>query len=274
MKRPTGMDAQLPPARGLDPVRAAEREVRDATRRLRRRERRERRRFAVRTRRRRQFWLVIAGAVAALAIFVAVGVFTPAMAVREIQLVGAERVDVAAVEEALLRLEGTPLALVDDGEVRAALEPFALIQRYAVERIPPDTLLVRLQERIPVVSIESGEEFLQYDAAGVLVGSADSPPVGAPVAGGAAADIESAAFSAAALVLRDMPAALREQVVAVSASSGQSVTLDLASGVQVVWGGPEETARKAVVLTTMLTALEGTPMQVIDVSSSEAPVFH
>lgn len=259
--------------RSADPVREAEQRMRAAQRQLKRRERRERRRFSFASRRRRRWWLVVGGAVLALAVFVLVGVFTPVMSVRNIEVSGASAVNPADLQQALERFSGTPLALVDDGEVRGALEPFALVERYAVERIPPDTLLVRIEERVPVISIGDDGAYQLYDAAGVLVGSAEAPPAGVPVADGRAKDLGSEAFASSARVLRDMPAELRAQVVAVSASSGQDVLLALTNGAEVMWGGPEDTARKAVVLTTMFSSLVDRPVSYLDVSSSEAPVF-
>ncbi len=265
--------ARLRAARDADPVRAAERRVRDAGRQRKARQRSERRRFVAHSRARRRNWLIAAGAVVALALFVVAGVFTPLMAVREVRVVGAVSVNAAEVEAALARFDGVPLALVGDGEVHRALEPFPLIQRYAIERVPPHTLTVRIEERVPVISLERDGAYHLYDAAGVLLGTAEAPPPGVPSGGGALTDLSSEAFRAASRVLRDMPAELRMQVATVSASSGQNVTLVLTSGVEVVWGDSEQTRRKAVVLSAILASLGDRPVQHVDVSSSEAPVF-
>ena len=271
--REGGVLARLRADRDEDPVRQAERRVRDAGRQRRSQERRERRRFSAEARKRRRYWLIALGTIVALVVFVAVGVFTPLMAVRNVQVVGASSVNVADVEQALARFDGVPLALVRDDDVHTALSPFPLIQRYAIELIPPDTLKVRIEERIPVLSIEADGMFNLYDAAGVLLGSAEAPAVGVPVASGGITDLTSEAFSAASRVLRDMPAELRAQVVSVVASSGQDVTLVLTSGVEVLWGDADETRRKALVLTSMLSSLADRPITHIDVSSSSAPVF-
>lgn len=265
--------AKLRARRDDDPVRAAERRVREAGKLRRARIRSERRRFAADARRRRRNALIALAAVAALALFVIVGAFTPLMAVREVQVVGAGTVNRGDVERALARFDGRPLALVDDADVHRALEPFPLIQRYAVERVPPHTLVVRIEERVPVVSVPSGDGYAFYDAAGVLLGRSDAPPVGVPAASGSVVDLSSAAFQSAARTLRDMPAELREQIVAVAASSAQDVTFTLASGVQVLWGDAERTRFKAVVLQTMLASLGERPVELIDVSSPDAPVF-
>ena len=254
-----------------DPVRVAARRVQQAARSRRSRERLEQRRFTAHLRRRRRVWLISAGAVVALGLFVLAGVFTPLMAVREVQVVGASRLDPQEVASALSRFDGVPLALVADSEVHRALEPFPLIQRYAIERIPPHTLRVRLEERDPVIALEREGGFGLVDAAGVLVAETPERPEGVPLGAGTVVDTASPAFRAAAEIVRDLPADLRAQVGVATATTGQDVELSLASGTRVVWGDEEETQRKAVVLRAMMQALG--PVAMIDLSSPESPVF-
>lgn len=260
-------------AKRADPVRAAELRLRAAERLRRVREKREQRRFSAPARRRRRNWLIAAGAVVLLVVFVAAGVLTPLMAVQTIQVEGADTLEATEIEAALENLEGVPLALVEDGEVHRALEPFPLVQRYAIERVPPHTLVVRIEERVPVIALEEDEEFELFDPAGVLVGMGEERPVGVPEAADSVKNVSSEAFRSAADVLRDMPVELREQVVAVTATGGQDVGFTLESGVEVLWGEARQTQRKAMVLETMITALEGESVELIDVSSTEAPVF-
>lgn len=253
-------------------VRRARQRLKHAERSRRTRERREQRRFTAHLRRRRRYWLSAGAAVLGLAIFVAVGVFTPLMAVREVQIVGATQVDVDQLQSAMSRFEGVPLALVSDQEVHDALQPFALIERYAIDRIPPQTLVLRIEERQAVVAIDDGAGALQlYDAAGVGIGSAAERPEGVPVATGAAADTTSPAFAAAAQVIRDLPEDLTPMLAGVEAETPQNVAFTLTSGTRVVWGGAEETQHKAVVLRAMIGALG--PVGLIDVSAPDSPVF-
>lgn len=254
-------------------LRVAEQQLKEAIKGRKRRDRREQRRFTWHVRRRRRPWLVAGVAVLAVALFVVVGVFTPLMSVRVVQVEGASRVDVAAVEAALAPLAGTPLALVDQAQVHRALVPFPLIQRYTVETIPPHTLVVRLEERVPVLALPSDAGFDLVDPAGVTVEQSEARPEGVPLAEGVAATRSSAAFSEVARVLRDVPPELRAQFATATASTGQDVSFVLQSGVQVVWGEADETPRKAVVLAAILGALGERPVSLIDVSSSEAPIF-
>lgn len=256
-----------------NPLRDAKKRLRIAQRTQRRGEQRDQRRFTAHVRRKRLNVLIVLGAIVLLAVTVAIGTLTPIMAVRDIQVVGANRVAVADIERALGQLEGTPLALVSEGEVHGALQAFPLVQRFALERIPPHTLVVRIEERDPVIAVASGKSLELLDPAGVLVGRADERPAGVALAGDELRDPTSAAFRAAAKVVRDSPAELREQIVGVTASSAHDVQLTLASGSQVLWGDADRTQFKARVLSSMLVALDGRSPSLIDVSAPDAPVF-
>jgi cell division septal protein FtsQ len=238
---------------------------------VRKRERREQRRFTAHLRHRRRYWFAAAGAVLALMLFVAVGVLSPLTAVREVRIAGASQVNVEDLQTALARFEGVPLALVSEQDVHRALEPFPLIQRYAIERIPPHTLVVRIEERDAVMALEGDGALQLLDPAGVLIGTAEERPVGVPLAREQAADPASPAFSAAGRVIRDLPPDIREQLAEVSATSAQDVSFILTSGTQVVWGEAAETQRKAIVLRSVLSAVGAVAK--IDVSSPNAPVF-
>lgn len=257
----------------VDPVRAAEKRLREAERQSKRRTRRETRRFTAASRRTRRRLFVALGAVGALALFVIAGAFTSIMSVREIRVEGAQTVNAEELSTALAEFQGVPLALVDENAVLRALAGFPLIQRFAVERVPPETLVVRIEERLPSIAIEGDGVFRTYDAAGVLVSEAAERAEGVPLGVAGAANPTSKGFRAAAEVVRDMPGALRAQLSSVSAQSGQDVTFVLTSGVEVFWGSPEETRRKSLVLETMLAALEGREVSHIDVSSTDAPIF-
>lgn len=264
--------ASVAPGPGISgDVRSAHRELRRAERAVRRRRRDERRRFTAHLRRRRRLWLIVGAAVAGLAVFVSVGVFTPIMAVREVRIEGAVQVDAAAVQSALAPFDGVPLALLDEGAVHRALEPFPLIERYAIERIPPQTLVLRIEERQPAIALEVAEGFALYDPAGIRIGTVAERPATVPLGSGAAANPTTAAFRAAARVVRDLPEEMRASIAKVSSTGELDITFTLIGGTQVVWGDASRTQQKAAVVQAMIASL-GLP-SVIDVSSPEAPVF-
>lgn len=267
----SGATGMSPVRSSDDPVAAAKYALKRAERDRKNRERRDQRRFTAPSRLRKRQWLVSIGAVLALAATVVLGVFTPIMAVREIEVLGAQQVNVSDVQEALGRFEGIPLALVGEQELHRALEPFPLIQRYSIERIPPHTLLVHIEERRPVIAIAGDAGYRMLDAAGVLTGEASEVPSGIVRASGGVVDAASPAFAAAAKVVRDLPDDIRVQVAEISASGEQDISFILHSGVTAVWGDVVDTQRKAVVLRAMLAAVGGATY--IDVSAPEAPVF-
>lgn len=263
--------ATEPPPRSERGVRRAKFELRRAERERRDRERREKRRFTEHARVRRRRWGIALAAVLGLALFVAAGVFTPIMAVREIQVQGVQAANAEELQGALARFEGVPLALVGDREVHRALEPFPLIQRYAVERIPPHTLVVRIEERTPVIALERDDGFELFDPAGVLLAKATELPSGVPLGSPELSDTSSPAFVAASTVIRDLPEDVRQQLASVRASNAQDVSFVLIGGTEVIWGEAKQTQRKAAVLRSLLASI-GSPSRV-DVSAPEAPVF-
>lgn len=253
-----------------EPVRV--REVWAAARARRRALRAEVRRFTGRQRRRRIVWLASIGAFLVM-VAATVGVaYSPLFAVERVTIVGTTSLDTAAVEQALQDQIGTPLALVDESEVKAALVGFPLVETYSLEARPPHELVVRIVERTPVGYIEGRAGFSLVDAAGVVLSTSPAAGSDAPlltIEGGA----QSAAFTAAGQVMRSLPDGIRMQVTAVSASSPDDVRLTLGgANATVVWGSAEDSAMKAVVLEKAMINRPPASVSEYDVSSPAAVV--
>ncbi|MFE7844653.1 FtsQ-type POTRA domain-containing protein [Microbacterium sp. NPDC057407] len=244
-----------------------------AARRARRKAlRAEVRRFTARQRRRRAVLLGAAGAVLLLALGTLGAAYSPLFAVETITVVGAQQLDDEQVASALSDQLGTPMPLVDESAVKAALVGFPLVESYTLEARPPHELVVRLVERTPIGVIDTRAGFTVVDAAGVALATAAAAPSGLPlldIRGG----VESDAFIAAGQVMHSLPDDIRTQVTAVSATTADDVTLTLgATGSRVVWGSAEQSAQKAM---TLEMAMVGNPPQsvsVYDVSSPSAVV--
>ncbi len=227
------------------------------------------RRFTQRSRRRRIIWwsslaavvVVIGGSIAAA--------YSPLFAVEKITVVGATSLDPSAVEAALSDQLGTPLALVDSSEVKAALLAFPLIETYALEARPPHDLTVRIVERTPVGVIRSNAGFTLVDAAGVALSTTPDQPAGQPLIE-IDSGVDSAAFRSAGLVVRSLPADVRSQLAGVAATTQDDVTLTLSSGLTVVWGSAEDSGLKALTLSAAMGAHPGA--RSIDVTSPEVAV--
>ncbi|MFC5434391.1 FtsQ-type POTRA domain-containing protein [Microbacterium suwonense] len=227
------------------------------------------RRFTQRSRRRRIIWWSSIGAIVALVLGSVIAAYSPLFAVEKVTVVGAERVDAAAVQQALSGQLGSPLALIDAGAVKSALTEFPMIETYAIEARPPHELLVRIVERTPVGVIRSAAGYTLVDAAGVVLATTPQKPEGQPalsISGGT----DSAAFHSVGLVIRSLPADLRAQVVQVKASSADDVTLVLQDGKNVVWGSEEDSVTKAIVLVALIK--NAPESHTFDVSAPTAPV--
>lgn len=227
------------------------------------------RRFTQRSRRRRIVWLSAIGAVVVLIGGSVAAAYSPLFAVEKITVVGASALDPAAIETALADQLGTPLALVDASEVKAALLAFPLIETYSLEARPPHDLTVRIAERTPVGVIRSDAGYTVVDAAGVALTTTAEAPAGQPVIevdGG----VDSSAFRSAGLVVRSLPADVRSTLTGVSATTADDVTLTLNGGLKVVWGSAEDSALKALALSATLAKNPNAAS--IDVSSPDVAV--
>ena len=188
--------------------RAAKKALAAAARERRKYERQEVRRFTKRSRRRRIAWSIGLGAIAALVVVVAVGAYSPLMALREVRVEGAQRVPAADIQAAFGPTLGTPLPLIASSDVHEVLSAFPLIETYSTETIPPGTLVVRIVERTPVGVIETGEGLALVDAAGVVIERPAERPEGQPLIT-ADGGIAGEGFRAAAAVIRSLPADVR-----------------------------------------------------------------
>lgn len=225
------------------------------------------RRFTAHRRRRRAMWLV-AGASVVLLVLLAIGAaYSPLFGVERITVVGASQLDAAAVEDALDAQLGTPLALVDESAIKAALVEFPLVETYSLEARPPHELVVRIVERTPIGVVSSSAGYTLVDAAGVALATTSAAPANQPiltVRGG----VGSPGFAAIGRVMRALPESIRLQVTAAAASTSDDVTLTLGgSNAQIVWGSAEDSAMKAETLEKMMISHPPATVTAYDVSS-------
>lgn len=227
------------------------------------------RRFTQRSRRRRLIWLGTLAAVLILIGGTAAAAYSPLFAVRKITVVGASALDPMAIEAALADQLGTPLALVDENDVKSALIAFPLIETYALEARPPNDLTLRIVERTPIGVVASDAGYTLVDAAGVALSTTPDAPAGQPVLN-VVGGTESDAFESVGLVIRSLPADVRATVTEVSASTLDDVSLKLSTGLSVVWGSADDSVMKAETLSRVLIARPDA--RTVDVSSYLVPV--
>jgi cell division protein FtsQ len=236
-------------------------------------EREEVRRFTAHLRRRRTAWLSAGGAFLSVMLFVAVGAFTPVMALEEISVVGASRVPVAEIQSALREEIGKPLPLVNFGAIKDAVAAQPLIRSYSTESLPPHTLLIRIIERMPVGYLPSEDGFSLVDPAGVVIEKSVERTQGYPLFEVAGNTAESVGFRAGVRVLNALPASLSGFVDRVIATTTDDVVIVLAdSGARVFWGGSDNAALKSRVLAALLTSAPVGTVSEYDVSSPKTAV--
>lgn len=256
------------------PDAAAKADLRRQTRDRRRFEKAEVRRFTRRARNRRVMIAVVAGTLVTLIGLVIAAVYSPILALRQVSVDGTSRISADEVVTALSGQLGTPLALIDFGEITTQLSAFPLIRSYVTETVPPDKLIVHIVERQPVGSIKVGETFRLVDPAGVTVAESPQRAPGVPVIDIAGADISTPAFASVVEVLLALPPELLVQVDTVSARTQDDVSLVLAGvGQRVTWGSASDSAAKAALLSALIAVTDPSAVGEFDVSAPSNGVF-
>lgn len=265
--------ADAPRPSQVTPARESRAMVRRAARQRKAAERSEMRRFTRRTRSRRVVLIAAIATVALLAGSVTAAVFSPLLSLQRIEVSGTQRLDAAAIEEALSGQMGTPLALVSIDEISDRLGEFPLIRSFTTVSVPPDTLQVRIVEREAIAAVVQNGEFSIVDPAGIVIETSVERPVGFPLIEAAEASADDRGFNAAVEVLLALPADVLARVDSISATTTDDVVFTLAGGVQAVrWGSADRSEYKSRVLTGILATQDASLPLEFDVSAPDAVV--
>ncbi|MCR6031972.1 FtsQ-type POTRA domain-containing protein [Nocardioides sp. zg-579] len=232
---------------------------------------RTRRRFARRQRAgRRRRWLT--ALVVAVALALVVGVtwlvfFSERLAVQGVEVRGTESLSAGEVRSAADVPTGEPLATLDLAAIEARIETLAAVREVDVSRQWPDSVLVVVEERVPVAVVSIGGEFRGLDAEGVVFDRFRRAPAGLPRVE-VTADVADDALVEAAAVVAALPADLAARVDHVEVRTVDQVTLELHDGRTVRWGSAEDSEQKAEVLAGLLEAQQA---PIYDVSAPGQP---
>jgi cell division protein FtsQ len=172
--------------------------------------------------------------------------------------------------------EDTNVLWMSTGEVEQRLERDPWIQSAEVSRTLPSTVTISVRERWPV-AILPGPRRLMVAGDGTVLGEAGpwvrlpliDPPgrhrMGAPVE---PSDVRLS-------VARALSPDLREMVATVSVGAGSSISLELQSGVRVLFGESSGARAKLEALTSVLAwaARHGVSPQYVDVRIPAAPAL-
>ena len=235
------------------------------------------RRRPVRPRSRSRRPIQLAAAVLALGAVVWVLLASPVLSVSTVQVDGVTTLPADQVRETAGIEPGTPLLRVDLDAARARVARLPQVASVEVTRGWPRTVVVTVVERVPIAIVGSPGQRSLVDAEGVLFDTVtgESPDGVVPLDVTAPGPGDPATMAALAAI-EALPGDIRRQVGSAGATTAEDVSLTLADGTLVRWGGPEESDRKAAALGALLEELAGgdlDPAATIDVSTPEAVVL-
>jgi cell division protein FtsQ len=191
---------------------------------------------------------------------------SPLLSLRTVEVTGIEVITRPEALAALDIAEGTPLLQVDTA---AAAQRVAALPRAAsvrVQRVYPSTVRVTVTERVAVLYFDGPDGTHSVDSEGVDF-AVEPPPLFTPRLVTASPGTGDPTTSAAVRVLEALPPELRVQVQEIAAGSETDISLTLADGRVVLWGGVDRSDRKAAVIVPLLTQ----PGQQYDVISPDLP---
>ncbi len=172
-----------------------------------------------------------------------------------------------AVRAAVDVPQGTPLITVDLESVRHRVLAVPQVATAAISRHWPNALVITVGLRTPAaVTMANGSLYLLDDTGYpyLKVTSSQVPP-GLFTIALATPGRHDPATMAALAVIGGIGAPIRSTVASVSARSAYDVVLQLRDGRSVIWGSPDDTAKKMQVLPAVLTR----PGKVYDVSDPD-----
>ncbi|GGK98233.1 hypothetical protein Sme01_61920 [Sphaerisporangium melleum] len=191
--------------------------------------------------------------------------FSPVLGVQRVAVSGANGRAADLVRRAAAVPDRQPLATVDLEQVRARVAALRQIESARVERVWPGTLRVRVVQRRAVAVVPAAGRADVVDRHGVVVESGSEAPAGLPSLHVDRFAPGDPATGAALAVAAGLPADLRQMVRTIRATTARDVSLRLADGRTIMWGGSERTRDKARVALTLL----GRPGEAYDVSSPD-----
>ena len=227
------------------------------------------RRFTAGSRRRRNALLIGAGTLVGIVLIVTGVVMSPLLTLTTVVVKGRESVPEKVIVGAVSDQIGQPLAFINFDAIGQRLGSVTRIQSYATEIQPPHTLVIRVVERQALGFVAVKNKWAVVDAAGVVIDSAANRPPRIPEI--SVASTSDPAFNAIADTLGALPQSVRKDVAQITAATRDSVRLTLRGvGHQIVWGSPENSALKLVVMNRALeVANQRTGRYEIDVSAPD-----
>jgi cell division protein FtsQ len=192
---------------------------------------------------------------------------SPLLVVRSVTVSGTRLVPKSEVLAVAGIAPGTPLIRVNTARVEARVDTIKQVRSAKVTRAWPNRLVITVREWTPALALTApGGGYDLAAADGAVVAWAARRPADLPLYRAASPGVSLRGdpdFAAAAAVLAELSPTLRHAVESVTAPSPDQVTLHLAGGTTVVWGGTDRASAKAA----ELGALMRTHLHYYDVSA-------
>lgn len=193
--------------------------------------------------------------------------FSPVLAVKTIQVQGADTTGKTTVRSVVSPALGVPLVRLNMDQHRAAVAELPGVASADVSRSWPSSVVVRVAEHVPVGQIKVDDEVKSLAPDGTVYLIPGVEPSGPMVTVTSGPEAQERTLQMVAKVLASLPAQTAELVSSVSAESPDSVTFDLTSGAKVLWGDNSEPLLKARVLELLMRD----PAERYDVSAPSVP---
>ena len=194
--------------------------------------------------------------------------FSSVFAAKEVTVSGLRELTAKQVKAAAAVPLGEPLVGQDLQAIGERATAIPQIEQVHVRRQWPNSIVITVVERRPLLGMPHDNGFLIIDRLGVAYETRPSLPDGVMLVRTDPANAQLLAELGTAAGV--MPKRLREQVTTIMANTGDDITLILRSGVTVMWGDATRSQLKADVTVTLL---KRKPKFSVDVSSPHNPAL-
>ncbi len=196
--------------------------------------------------------------------------FSSLLTLRVVRVRGGAILPAEQIEQVADLPVGRQLARLDVGAAQRRVATLAPVAQARVRRDWPHTVVITVVEREAVaVTPTSDGRFDEVDRTGVRFNTVGRPPPGVPLIVPGPGGISHDALTAALGVATGLPESTLGRVRSISADGPNNVSLTLANGATVRWGGADDGQRKAQVLAVLLRY----GARWYDVSAPDAPAY-
>lgn len=233
---------------------------------------------AARLRKKRTTWIVVAAS--GLLVLITVGLvfyLSPVLAIKEIKVDGTSLITEQTALQALDPLMDRPLPQASEKRVLEHFSGLAAVKSVTTRAEPPHTLVVEVEEHVPVAMSPRGEKYVVFSSSAdeiAQISKKQAQGYDLPVVASAEDVADPKLFNTITQVLGALPDDLREKVTKASGVSIDSIELTLTNGKTVLWGNAEDNEEKVQVLQALLgmSAKQSKGIKEYDVSTPHHPV--